>query len=315
MATNFIDVSNISYCGEEANEIFSKQIFAIDLREYGVTFMDGVKGKRKIYTGEVGNVWQAYTCPFTPKGKVSLAEAEIEPVEIKVNQENCYDTFWDTFLVEQMSISLNGGIPQTFMEWYFNDKLLVQMAKEYQEIFWKGDKAYTGDKEYIKVTDGVEKLLSTKGATKVTGAVLTTANVLEQIESVIMKGVEIAGNEELDMDGYKIFMNYNDVRLAVMALGTNSPLTTQVWSNFTKEGDKIYAYGYEIVPTMQSRHSIIFGPARNLVLGFDTLTSHQEYKLIDMRESTGDNMFRVIALSNIAVGVVLPELFVISKQA
>ena len=29
-----------------------------------------------------------------------------------------------------------------------------------------------------------------------------------------------------------------------------------------------------------------------------------------MRETTGDNMFRVLALSNIAVGLVLPELFV-----
>jgi hypothetical protein len=68
--------------------------------------------------------------------------------------------------------------------------------------------------------------------------------------------------------------------------------------------------GYEIVPTLQSKNSIIFGPARNLVLGFDTFDSHLEYKLIDMRETTGDNMFRVIAISNIATGIIMPDLFV-----
>ena len=64
---------------------------------------------------------------------------------------------------------------------------------------------------------------------------------------------------------------------------------------------------------MQSKNTIIFGPARNLVLGYDTYDSHLEWKLIDMRNSTGDNMFRIIAISNIAVGIVLPELFVVSK--
>ena len=57
------------------------------------------------------------------------------------------------------------------------------------------------------------------------------------------------------------------------------------------------------------------GPVNNLVLGFDTFDSHTEYRLIDMRETTGDNSFRVLALSNIAVGIVLPELFVYSHQA
>jgi hypothetical protein len=71
--------------------------------------------------------------------------------------------------------------------------------------------------------------------------------------------------------------------------------------------------GYEIVPTMQGKNTIIFGPARNLVLGYDTLDSHLEYKLIDMRNSTGDNMFRVLAISNIAVGIIMPELFVYSE--
>lgn len=310
---NFIDLSNITYCGKEAQEIFSKDIYDIDLRQYGITFMDGVKGKMKLYTGEIGDAWQLYTCPFTPAGAASLAESFIEPAAIKVNQENCYDTFWNTFLVDQTEISLRGGIPQTFGDWYF-DKLRKKMSKEYQEIFWQGDTARTATtKVYLKATDGVEKKLSAlPSGNKVALSAITVDNVIAQLEAVITKGIDVANAAEVDTEGYKVFMNHADVRVLEVALGKvccpNS--VNQVFANYARENGRIYVMGYEIVPTMQSRNTIIFGPVRNLVLGYDTFDSHIEYKLINMRDTTGDNMFRVLAISNIAVGIILPELFV-----
>lgn len=309
---NFIDLENLTYCGKEAQDIFAKDIYDIDLRQYGITFMDGVKGKMKMYSGEIGDVWQLYTCPFTPKGEASLAESFIEPVAIKVNQENCYDVFWNTFLVDQTEISLRGGIPQTFAEWYF-DKLRRKMSQEYQEIFWKGDSGYTGTtKAYLKATDGVEKVLADSDAKQVSSGNLTVDNVLEKVEAVVMAGIEHAAGYEVDTEGYKIFMNHNDVRLLEVALGKlccgNS--MSDRFSNYGRENGRIYILGYEVVPTMQDREWVIFGPARNLVLGYDTFDSHLEYKLIDMRNTTGDNAFRVLAISNIAVGIIMPELFV-----
>ena len=313
---NFIDLSNITYCGREAQEIFSKDIYDIDLRQYGITFMDGIKGKMKMYTGEIGDAWQLYTCPFTPQGAASLAEAYIEPAAIKVNQENCYDTFWNTFLVDQTEISLRGGIPQTFGEWYFG-KLRQKMAKEYQEIFWQGDTARTAStKTYLKAVDGIEKqLVDNSGVTSVSGAAITVDNVIAQVEAVIMKGIEVANAAEVDTEGYRIFMNHSDVRLLEVALGKLccDVQNNRIFSNYGRENGRIYIMGYEVVPTMISKNFILFGPTRNLVLGYDTFDSHLEYKLIDMRETTGDNMFRVLAISNIAVGIILPELFVYSK--
>ena len=312
---NFIDVSGLTYCGEEYRNIFAKDIYDIDLRQYGITFMDGVKGKMKMYTGEIGDVWQAYSCPFTPQGAASLAESFIEPVAIKSNLENCYDSFWNTFLVEQTEISLRGGIPQTFAEWFFA-RYRKKMAKEYQEIFWQGDTGRTGTtKAYLKVTNGVEKQLDANtGVTKVSGATVTVDNVVAQVEAVIMKGLEVAGSQEVDTEGYKIFMNHQDVRLLEVALGKICcPNKESIFSNYGRENGRIFIMGYEVIPTMQSKDTIIFGPARNLVLGYDTYDSHLEWKLIDMRDTTGDNMFRIIAISNIAVGIVLPELFVVSK--
>ena len=313
---NFIDLTGLTYCGKEAQEIFSKDIYDIDLRQYGITFMDGVKGKMKIYTGEIGDAWQLYTCPFTPAGSASLAEAFIEPAAIKVNQENCYDTFWNTFLVDQTEISLRGGIPQTFGDWYFG-KLRQKMAKEYQEIFWQGDTAHTAStKVYLKTVDGVEKKLSAlPSGNTVELSAITVDNVIAQLESVIAKGIDVANAAEVDTEDYKVFMNHADLRVLEVALGKvccpNS--VNAVFANYARENGRIYVMGYEIVPTMQSRNTIIFGPVKNLVLGYDTFDSHIEYKLIDMRETTGDNMFRVLAISNIAVGIIMPELFVYAK--
>lgn len=310
---NFINVSGLTYCGKEAQEIFSKDIYDIDLRQYGITFMDGVKGKVKLYNGEIGDAWQVYTCPFTPAGAASLAESFIEPAAIKVNQENCYDTFWNTFLVDQTEISLRGGIPQTFGEWYFG-KLRQKMAKEYQEIFWQGDKARTAStKTYLKVTDGIEKKMAALPSdNKYTVTAFTVSNIIEQVEAIILKGIDVANKAEVDTEGYKVFMNHADVRVLEIALGKlccgNS--MNDRFANYGRENGRIFVMGYEIVPSMIGKNKVVFGPARNLVLGYDTFDSHLEYKLIDMRETTGDNMFRVLAISNIAVGVIMPELFV-----
>ena len=310
---NFINVSGLTYCGKEAQEIFSKDIYDIDLRQYGITFMDGVKGKVKLYNGEIGDAWQVYTCPFTPAGAASLAESFIEPAAIKVNQENCYDTFWNTFLVDQTEISLRGGIPQTFGDWYFG-KLRQKMAKEYQEIFWQGDKARTAStKTYLKVTDGIEKKMAAlPSGNKYTVTSFTVSNIIEQVEAIILKGIDVANAAEVDTEGYKVFMNHADVRVLEIALGKlccgNS--MNDRFANYGRENGRIFVMGYEIVPSMIGKNKVVFGPARNLVLGYDTFDSHLEYKLIDMRETTGDNMFRVLAISNIAVGVIMPELFV-----
>lgn len=310
---NFINVSGLTYCGKEAQEIFSKDIYDIDLRQYGITFMDGVKGKTKLYNGEIGDAWQVYTCPFTPAGAASLAESFIEPAAIKVNQENCYDTFWNTFLVDQTEISLRGGVPQTFGDWYFG-KIRQKMAKEYQEIFWQGDKARTAStKTYLKVTDGIEKKMAAlQSGNKYTVTAFTVSNIIEQVEAIILKGIDVANAAEVDTEGYKVFMNHADVRVLEIALGKlccgNS--MSDRFSNYGRENGRIFVMGYEIVPSMIGKNKVVFGPARNLVLGYDTFDSHLEYKLIDMRETTGDNMFRVLAISNIAVGVIMPELFV-----
>lgn len=304
---NFAELGNINYCGKEAQEIFVKDLYESDLKGYGIRYMSGVKGKTQLMSGEVGDLFQAYSCPFTPDGQVVLSEQYIEPTAIKVNLEECYDAFWNSFLVEQTSISLNGGIPQTFYDWFFNNVLAKELRKEYEEIFWNGK---IGNKPYHALAEGIiKKVNDADNSVKVSGGALTTSNILAMVEEVASAVNEM----EVDTEGYKIFMNHMDVRKLKTALGNESPLTTAVWANFSKEGDKVFAYGYEIVPSRIERNSILASHPMNLVLGYDVENGDIQYKIVDMRESTLENMFRVGVITNIAVGVVYPELCVIHK--
>lgn len=311
--TNFVQVNNLTYEGEYAKEIFVKNLYESKLKQMGITYMPGVKGKQQLVSGEVSDLFQKFTCPFEASGSATLAEKWIEGVPMKVNLEQCYDSFWPTFMAAQTEVSLNGGIPQSFFEWFFNDMLIKELGKEYEQIFWNGDKT-SGATDTLKIADGLVKQLNADSkVNKLTGSVLTVDNIVAQVEAVALKGIEAAA--DTDMTDYKLFMNVNDVRLLNVALAKEAILNTQVWANFGREGDKIYAYGFEVVPCMIAKNNIVLSPAKNLVLGYDIADSEVSYKIIDMRQTTLDNTFRVGVITNIAIGYVYPELIVVSKPA
>ena len=311
--TNFVQVNNLTYEGEYAKEIFVKNLYESKLKQMGITYMPGVKGKQQLVSGEVSDLFQKFTCPFEASGSATLAEKWIEGVPMKVNLEQCYDSFWPTFMAAQTEVSLNGGIPQSFFEWFFNDMLIKELGKEYEQIFWNGDKT-SGATDTLKIADGLVKQLNADPkVNKINGSVLTVDNIVSQVEAVALKGIEAAA--DTDMTDYKLFMNVNDVRLLNVALAKEAILNTQVWANFGREGDKIYAYGFEVVPCMIAKNNIVLSPAKNLVLGYDIADSEVSYKIIDMRQTTLDNTFRVGVITNIAIGYVYPELIVVSKPA
>lgn len=307
--SNFVAPDNITYGGKEANEILAKPVYESDLYNYGITYRPGVKGKEQLVVGEVGDLFQAYSCAFTPDGEVSLDEQWIEPFEMKVNLENCYDKFWKTFLAEETRIAYagEGGIPRTFFQWFFDGQLIKEMKKEYEEIFWNGNTGGTG---YLALGDGVvKKVKAASGAKKFVNGGLTVNNILAKI-------AEVAANADINVDenDYKIFMNKGQVKVLKTALGNDKMVDNLVWSNFTKEGDKIYAYGFEVVPSRIEKDTILLAPAKNLILGYDLESDATTFQILDMSKVTGDNSFRVIALANMAVGVVFPELMVISTK-
>lgn len=306
--TNFVSPENIAYKGKEANEIMSKPIYESDLYSYGVTYRPGVKGKEQLVVGEVSDLFQTYTCAFSPSGEVSLAEQWIEPFTMKINLQECYDKYWPSFMAEETRRAYVGetNIPRTFFQWFFDDMLVKEMKKEYEEIFWNGDKTKSG---ILALGDGVVKKVVESGkAKKVTGATLTVDNILAQVSAVAA-----LADVNVDDADYKIYINKGQMKILKTALGNEKIRDNYVWSNFTKEGEKVYAYGFEVVPCRIAKDTILLAPNKNLVLGYDLESDQTSFQILDLSQVTGDNEFRVIAMCNMAVGIVYPELFVLSK--
>ena len=306
---NFVAPINIEYKGKEANEILSKPIYESDLYSYGITYRPGVRGKEQLIVGSVSELFQTYSCAFEANGSVSLAEQWIEPFNMKINLQECYDTFWPTFMAEETRRAYVGeNTPRTFFEWFFNDMLIKQMKREYEEIFWNGDTSK--ESGILKLGDGIVKKLENTEAKKVDGAVLTVDNILDQITAV-------AALADINVDDadYKIFINKGQMKILKTALGNEKIFNNYVWNNFTKEGEKVYAYGFEVVPTRIAKDTILLAPNKNLILGYDLESDQTSFQILDLSQVTGDNEFRVIAMCNMAVGLVYPELMVISKPA
>lgn len=306
--TNFVSPENIAYKGKEANEIMSKPIYESDLYSYGVTYRPGVKGKEQLVVGEVNDLFQTYTCAFSPSGEVSLAEQWIEPFTMKINLQECYDKYWHSFMAEETRRAYVGetNIPRTFFQWFFDDMLVKEMKKEYEEIFWNGDKTKSG---ILALGDGVVKKVVESGKAKtVTGATLTVDNILAQVSAVAA-----LADVNVDDADYKIYINKGQMKILKTALGNEKIRDNYVWSNFTKEGEKVYAYGFEVVPCRIAKDTILLAPNKNLILGYDLESDQTSFQILDLSQVTGDNEFRVIAMCNMAVGIVYPELFVLSK--
>lgn len=306
--TNFTAPENILYKGKEANEIMSKPVYESDLYGYGITYRPGVKGKEQLIMGEVSDLFQTYTCAFSPNGEVSLAEQWIEPFTMKINLQECYDKYWPSFMAEETRRAYVGetNIPRTFFQWFFDDMLVKEMKKEYEEIFWNGDTAKAG---ILALGDGVvKKIAESPKSQKITGATLTVDNILDQITAVAAKA-----DINVDDADYKIYINKGQMKVLKTALGNEKIFNNYVWNNFTKEGEKVYAYGFEVVPCRIAKDTILLAPNKNLVLGYDLESDQTAFQILDLSQVTGDNEFRVIAMCNMAVGIVYPELFVLSK--
>lgn len=306
--TNFVAPENIAYKGKEANEIMSKPVYESDLYGYGITYRPGVKGKEQLIVGEVSDLFQTYTCAFSPNGEVNLSEQWIEPFTMKINLQECYDKYWPSFMAEETRRAYVGetNIPRTFFQWFFDDMLVKEMKKEYEEIFWNGDKTKSG---ILALGDGVvKKITESPKSQKITGATLTVDNILAQVSAVAAKA-----DINVDDADYKIYINKGQMKILKTALGNEKIRDNYVWSNFTKEGEKVYAYGFEVVPCRIAKDTILLAPNKNLILGYDLESDQTAFQILDLSQVTGDNEFRVIAMCNMAVGVVYPELMVISK--
>lgn len=308
---------NINYCGKEASEIWSQQLAVLPLlAQRAINIMLNVKGKQKVYTGEVETYFRQYQCLFGNTSEAALAENYIIPEKIDLGFEYCMDEFRNTYLNEGIlqSVNRNTEVP-VFTDWFIG-RVLEKARIAYETLFWQGDTTSANVK--LNAVDGIEKkLAASTDVIQITGSTITTSNVIAQVEAAVMAAIDAAATAQVAVDTHRVFMNKNDVKYLEIALGntafkdTNS--TLMQFKNWGIVNGNITVYGFQVMPTEQTRSTIIVCPEKCLTLGTDVFDAHTQIKIVDMIETTLDDVVRGRIITNLGTAILFPELIAYSK--
>lgn len=286
-----------TYAGDALKEYILKALIGGEtLGTRGVKVETNVKLKRTIKKLASSGIVQPGSCEFSSTDGMSISEGVLEPVRLKVNESICFDEFDELWDSADMAAGQHAqNVPQSIID-AITDEFVGQFAKEVEEIIWQGDTDLSGGTKslfdgYLKQLDG--------SAVEVSATTLTTSNILTEMNKVysaLPAGVRKKGKEALVW-----FMGYDAAALYEMNLQAQG-------INTSADGGVMKAYNIEIVPVGGlTGDKIVLGERANFYVGTDLESDFNELKIIDMRETTGDDSVRFIMKAKLDVAIAYPS--------
>lgn len=269
------NVTNAAAYGKKMAQGIITQMFR-SLADQGITIYTGIKGPTKFAKMSAGKGLKPYTGTFSANAEVTFTDRELTPslaaYEMKINPLDYYNTWMAD------SIRANATAKDIPFEQIMWDMVIQEIHNELSlDTIGNGDKANAGPNAAIKVTDGFIKLINgMAGLTPVTTGVITANDVIDQIEAVYQSIASYKRNVPMNIyishstsDKYnKRYRSlyhdkplYNSFNQASLDLGNGRALLTPVdWI-----GD----------------NQIIIAPAKNMVLGTDSLSDINQIKMVE----------------------------------
>ncbi|MFV0331736.1 MAG: hypothetical protein ACK5KL_18260, partial [Dysgonomonas sp.] len=277
---NMYDISSLTYQPSSNMDWFTKAIFGGKLIEKGkITPVIGVKESTLLNLIDLeGNILQADTrnCSWTPQQMSKLSEKELKIKTYKINLEQCIDDLERKRTVWMLSPGAkNMELPET-LEDATMAILAAELSSEIETKIFKGDSSVDAND-----FDGVVKVLTdSTQAVKVSGVVLTKANVLEEIEKMFIAIPENVVALGLQNGTLNIYVSDPTVLKVKMALGGIWGDNVVVSPNFTVEGDVVRYMGVEIVPVKGlNDNDMVAADAKNFLIGTDLVRDLEEIRM------------------------------------
>lgn len=280
MAKNMFDIEDLSMIPSSDMEWFTRAIFGGKLVEKGkVTPVLGVKDESLINLIDLnGGILQADKgdCGWTPDELFKLSEKKIKVQTYKINKEQCLDDLERKRIIWAMSPGAkNTELPETLERAYL-EMLAVELSSEIETKIISGDKSLNADD-----FDGMATILkASTEAVKITGSVLTKANIIDEITKVFEAIPEAVLAKGIENSTINIFLSFESLTKVKLALTSLFNSNVVVNPNFTIEGDIIKFMGVELVPVKGlSNSQMIAIDVRNSVLGTDLLSDLENIRL------------------------------------
>lgn len=270
-----------TYAGEKAAGFISAALLSAPTLDKGyVTVKPNVKYKSVMQKLAIGDVIANASCDFTATSTVTLTERYLQPEDFQVNLELCKKDFESDWLSIEQGFSSFDELPSSFAN-YMIGHVAAKVAAKMEQNIWVGVDANAGE------FDGFITLaLADADVVDVTGAAITSANVIAELAKVVDAIPEtIYGNS-----GLAIYISQADARSyirAQAALGYKD-LYHVGQTELDFEGVKL------LVCNGLASGSMIAAEKENLFFGCGLQNDMNEVKLIDLADIDGSQNVRVV---------------------
>lgn len=221
-------------------------------------------------------------CSWTPTKRFTFDSKLMNVRNYKINEEQCLqdlDSLYSEIVFNSIGANKDKwpavGEPES-LESAIMFHLQNSLSNDIERIIWGGE-----GNEVAGIHDGiVDKLAASADSIKVENAVtIDSSNVLAEIARVydaIPDNVLFEGEFDPQRAGVKIFISLDIYRYLLHALSTTPTQYLVTLPAFTKEGDKIFYLGIELVVVGLPANTMVAASRDNLVFLTDLLSDTTE---------------------------------------
>lgn len=294
-------MATINVTSTYAGDALKKYILACilggeTLSTNGISVQTNVKYKRKIKKLASSDIVQAGSCDFNPTTGLTITEATLEPCEFKINEQICFEDIYQTWDSADMTTGINNeNLPQSLLD-AITEAYVKQFAHETEEMIWQNNYP-SGNSDCF--TGFLRQLIDGGAQTGATSAV-TASNIvtlLNKAYALVPSCILSKPKDEL-----VIFLSHKALAMYEMNLATQGVRTSI-------EAGVPTLYGIELkaVSGLGDDNIIVIGERANFFVGTDLMADFNEIKLIDMRQTTGDEAVRFILKAKLDVAIAYPS--------
>lgn len=287
-----------NYAGTAAVPFVAPAILSADTIANGYcTVLENVRYKinlRKVTGGTI----EARTCGFSDQGSLAISDVQLVLSELQVNEEICNHELAQSWAAEQMRGNF-APVPADY-ERFLAQYISTRVAENIEQNIWQGN--YDSQNRAVPVYahtlyDGVlAKYIAGAGTNKTTvvgafTAATPAAGVDTGIATQLADLVADLPDALIGDPSTKIYMSRKSFQLyfQFLAADQNNPVLATQMAQFY--------LGYEILtPAGFPDDTLLASRVDNLYFGTNVLTDHVEARFIDLRNTTGADLTRILMM-------------------
>lgn len=281
-----------NYEGTAAVPFVAPAILSADTIANGYcSVLDNVRYKTNLRKVSGGTV-EARSCDFAGNGSLDISDVQLTLTELQVNEEICNHELAQSWASAQMRGAF-AAVPGDY-EQYLAQYVASRVAEDVEKNIWQGKYNHTdGSTSGTGVPLLFDSIMSAyvAGAGTNEDATSTAAFTATTIDAKLSALVALLPDALVGDANTKIYMSRKSFQLyfQFLAADQNNPvLATQI--------AKFYL-GYEIItPAGFPDDTLLASRVDNLYFGTNVLTDHVEARFIDLRNTTGADLTRILMM-------------------